>query len=222
MTVFDEPGHFDEERFLEALKPRLDRAVQRVARHHYFTKTQEPQLTPRLAQAIESEVDHFTQGRFTLDVEIATQDIPDRGTPAEKNSGTDLYISTARLDLHWSKGILVQAKWVDDVYDPTEHVRLVEQCKKMRKRAKTASFVWVFAPDGVHVIRIPRLGRINVVRAYERESITPGALITESLRCNEGELGIGRDLRLELPDAMNSMVERLGAKRWIAMTLKRD
>src|SRR5258708_4626866 len=87
------------EDFFSELARRIDRVLTRIATRHYLSPTQEPQLTPRLAQAIEDELDHFHRDGLNLDVEIATQDIPDRRSPAEKRSGTDLYISTARLDL---------------------------------------------------------------------------------------------------------------------------
>lgn len=211
-----------EEKFLAELALRIDRVVKRIAIRHYLSPTQEPQLTPRIAQAIEDELDHFQRDGLRLDVEITTQDIPDRGNPAERHSGTDLYISIARLDLPIpiSKGILIQAKWSDDLYVSEEHARLVEQCKKMRKRSRKASFVWAFAPDGVRAVKVPRLGRPNLTRLYESSALTPGRLIADSLKCSEGDQSIGRDLSLPIHAALTSMVSRLGAERWMALTVK--
>jgi hypothetical protein len=77
--------------------------------------TEEPELTSRLGEAIESELRHHPLEEGRMRVEVATQDIPSRGPGSlERKTGVDLYISIIREDTDEtvSKGIIIQSKYL--------------------------------------------------------------------------------------------------------------
>jgi hypothetical protein len=118
MTPITEYPSFEnrQEKLLNELKNVIDERVTEVCSRHYEALTQEPALTSRIAQAIESELAHHPINVDGLKVEVTTLDIPDRGANSmESKTGTDLYISLVRHDLDdpISKGMLIQAKWDD-------------------------------------------------------------------------------------------------------------
>jgi hypothetical protein len=129
------------ERLLDELKERIDEAARRITADHYDV-AQEPAFTSRLAQEIESEIRTHPINAGALKIEVATQDLPDRGRGAlEKKVGADLYISLARRDLKppVSKGMLMQAKWEYSKHD----AKLASQMHSMIQRSND-SYVWFY------------------------------------------------------------------------------
>ena len=116
-----------------ALAAAIDDLTQQLLQRHYDAKTQEHQLTSRIAQALES---HY--GDIIIDgirIRISVQEMPDRGSGSlERPTGADLYISIVRTDEPGrpvSKGLLVQSKWDDALHSIG---RLREQSRDMLDR----------------------------------------------------------------------------------------
>jgi hypothetical protein len=184
-TLHDE----SEEELLAKIKGVVDAIVDAVCEDHYHAPTQEPPMTSRIAQMIETVIKQHPINAGDLKLEVATQDVPDRGSPMERNIGGDLYISLVRRDKSppVSKGMLVQAKWDSSI--KTDR-RLRRQVRQMRGRSKDDSYVWSYGPKGV--IAIPSGAFLNPGSIYP--DMTAGELIAEGLRCRKGDLRIGRDL----------------------------
>jgi hypothetical protein len=49
--------------------------------------------------------------------------------------------------------------------------------------------------------------------------MTVGQLISEGLRCHEGDPNLGRDLTLPIPQSLNAMMEKLALKHGLSITL---
>jgi hypothetical protein len=93
LTGLEESAHNPEEELLQKLAQAIDDLVARMCGHHYTAPTQEHQLTARLAEAIEHEIERFPIEVRGVRLEVKTQDFPDRGSRSmERRSGADLYI----------------------------------------------------------------------------------------------------------------------------------
>jgi hypothetical protein len=126
-TITGPTFHDPLEELLDETNRRIDEVVTMVAKHHSQTPTQEPQLTARVAQAMESELRHHPIEVDGLRLEVFTQDLPDRGSGSmESKVGAGLYISLDRLDEQKSisKGMLVQSKWRGSLIHAGERRRL--------------------------------------------------------------------------------------------------
>lgn len=200
--TFDDP----EEQLLTELQNLVDNVARHVCENHYEAYTQEPATTARLAQAIEMALERHPINVDGLAIEVATQDMPDRGSRMEKLIGGDLYISLVRRDkdVPVSKGMLAQAKWDTKLEsDPL----LEQQAARMHRRSKE-SYVLVYGPHDV--LAVPASSIIGTVP--EAEIVTVGELIASGLRCTRGDEKIGRDLNRPRPQSMNAMLDRLHAE----------
>ncbi|HVR57224.1 MAG TPA: hypothetical protein VMT72_10395 [Pseudolabrys sp.] len=202
------------EQVYEAIGNAVDEIVSEVVQQHYEALTQEPQLTSRIAGAIEMTMRKFDVG--DLHIEIEVRDFPSIGPGSlERKVGADIYISVAVIPENRrdrSKGMLAQAKWDDTVTDP----HLPEQIDKMMARAPAASYVWVYGPDGV--TSYPAGEYLHSIATGGGRSV--GSLIANGLRCNEGDYGIGRDLTKPLITSLNEAMEVLGVDTALSFTIR--
>lgn len=135
----------EREHLFKTIQNTVDDIVVKVVQKHYNALTQEPQLTAKVAEAIELALDEINIG--DLNAKVLVRDFPPQGPGAlEGKVGADVYISTAVIgetgeDV--SKGMLAQAKWDHSMRDP----KLAEQEIKMLERTES-SHVWVFGPYG--------------------------------------------------------------------------
>ena len=164
-------------------------------------------MTSRIAQMIETVIKQHPINAGDLKLEVATQDVPDRGSSMERNIGGDLYISLVRRDKTppVSKGMLVQAKW-DSSIKTDRQLRV--QARRMHRRSKDDSYVWSYGPKGVSAI--PSGAFVNPGSIYPE--MTAGELIAEGLRCRRGDLRIGRDLGIPRSAGMRAMLNKLNAE----------
>jgi hypothetical protein len=186
----------------------------RVSKRHYRSPTQEHQLSAKLADAIEDAVAEFESTPAGL--EIAVQDFPEKASKWEKETGADLYVSTVRKDGEsepFSKGMLVQSKW-DRTFNAADE-KLREQCEKMLERSPSASYVWIFAPDGVYSVKPEDVLSNRLIVPVE----TVGQQIAEGLRCTEGDPAIGRNTALPLPESLTEKMRELAAPKAIEFLL---
>jgi hypothetical protein len=197
---------------LDRLAVLVDGVVAQECAHHYHAHTQEHQFSSRLAQAIESELRHFSMPG--LDIEVITRDFPDRGRGSmEKRSGADLYISLVRRDAERpvSKGMLVQSKWDYALRHTSERRRLRDQSRDMLARTEDA-YVWVYEDTGVAVV--PATVAASSIRPiplpWPRRTV--GELVADGLRCTAGDRAIGRNLDQPIVPSLNTMLERLSAE----------
>lgn len=170
-----------EEHPFNAIGQAVRDAADCVCREHYGSLTQEPALTSRIAQAVEDRMRHFQHHGYQ--VQVVTQDVPDRGRDAlEGKLGADLYVGIRLVRnrrVRMSKGFLVQAK----LDGRPDRRRLEEQSNKMSSFTR-ASYVWIYTEDGVNVVRA------NEASADYREVRRLDSLITETLYCHEGDFGL--------------------------------
>lgn len=206
----------DEERehLFRAIGQAVDQVVSSVVEDHYDALTQEPQLTSKIAGAIELTIKQMDVG--DLNVQIAVRDFPSQGRGAlEGKVGADVYISVAvigedRRDV--SKGMLAQAKWDHAAKDP----KLPEQIGKMMDRTES-SYVWVF---GAHGVTCYPAGDYLSPDPRDDGGQSIGALIANGLRCEEGDRGIGRDLTKPLITSLNEIMEELGVDTAVSFTIR--
>lgn len=201
------------EQLFDAIQQAVDDVVSKVVRKHYEALTQEPQLTAKVAEAIELTLDNTNLG--DLNVKVLVRDFPPQGPGAlEGKVGADIYISTAVIGEDGedvSKGMLAQAKWDRTMKDP----KLPIQEVKMRERTHSA-YVWVFGPNGATCYPAGRDLAVNP----SVKSQTIGSQIANSLRCKEGDRGIGRDLTKPLITSMNEIMQDLGVNTALSFTIR--
>lgn len=161
----------------------LGAIVDELAAKHAKRVTQEPALTARIGQALETTLAGLNANH---DIQIITQDVPDRGPGSmEKASGIDLYVNiTVRKPRPISKGILVQAK------NGRARQGVDGQCRKMLKRSGS-SYGWFYGPDGTLVLDAAEIlaNPDTLLRKLTRR--TPTEVFEEILKCAEGDPRIG-------------------------------
>lgn len=205
----------EKEHVFQAIEQAVDAVVSEVVEGHYEALTQEPQLTSKIAGAIEHTIKKMDVGDLNVQVEV--RDFPAQGRGAlEGKVGADVYISVAvipedRKDV--SKGMLVQAKWDRSAKDP----KLPEQIGKMTDRSESSSYVWVYGPNGVTCY--PAADYLNP-HSEGGGGQSVGSLIANGLRCEEGDGGIGRDLTKPLITSLNEIMEELGVQTAVSFTIR--
>ncbi|WP_050383363.1 hypothetical protein [Bradyrhizobium pachyrhizi] len=204
----------EKEHVFQAIEQAVDAIVSEVVEGHYEALTQEPQLTSKIAGAIEHTIKKMDVGDLNVQVEV--RDFPAQGRGAlEGKVGADVYISVAvipedRKDV--SKGMLAQAKWDHSAKDP----KLPEQIGKMMERSESSSYVWVYGPNGVTCY--PAGDYLNPHSEGGGQSV--GSLIANGLRCEEGDRRIGRDLTKPLITSLNEVMEELGVQTAVSFTVR--
>jgi hypothetical protein len=203
----------EREQLFGKIEQTVDDIVSTVVQKHYDALTQEPQLTAKIAEAIELTLDRTDFG--DLNVRVAVRDFPPQGPGAlEGKVGADVYISVAVIGEDGedvSKGMLAQAKWDHT----TKDAKLPEQIGKMRERTGS-SYVWVFGPQGV--LCLPAGEYFHP--APSRKSQTIGSLIANGLRCEEGDRRIGRDLTKPTITSLNEIMQDLGVNTALSFTIR--
>jgi hypothetical protein len=204
----------EKEHVFKAIQKAVDAIVSEVVEGHYEALTQEPQLTSKIAGAIEHTIKTMDVGDLNVQVEV--RDFPAQGRGAlEGKVGADVYISVAvipesREDM--SKGMLAQAKWDHSAKDP----HLPEQIGKMMERSEASSYVWVYGPNGVTCY--PAGDYLDPPSVGGGQSV--GSLIANGLRCEEGDRKIGRDLTKPLITSLNEIMEELGVQTAVSFTVR--
>jgi hypothetical protein len=197
------------------METRINEIAAMIAEDHYDV-TQEPAFTSRLAQEIESELRRHPINKGNLRLEVATQDLADRGRGAlEKIVGAGLYISLARRDLKppVSKGMLMQAKW-----DVTAKDRnLPSQMRDMMARSDDA-YVWFYGSADVICAKAS-----DVLNAgLPIRSVSVGELIVSGLRCSAGDRSMGRDLNLPRAQAMRNQLSALRTPNGLSFAIAKN
>ena len=190
----------------------VDGIVAQACARHYLAPTQEHQFTSKITALIERELNDMEV--HGMHVKVHAQDFPDKGRGSwEKKSGADVYISlvVSAPGYEINKGMVVQSKW-DDAKD---HQRLAGQVREMRDRTSSA-YVWAYGPSSITVVPSDDVaeGKLDFSSA-----MTVGQLISEGLRCHEGDPNLGRDLTLPIPQSLNAMMEKLALKHGLSITL---
>jgi hypothetical protein len=202
---------------LRLLSQAIDGVVSQTCCRHYEAATQEPQLTAKIAHAIEHELNGITvNGQH---VEVHVQDWDSIGASSrEKKVGANLYISIVVKEgdrVIASKGMLVQSKWDSTLQKGRD--QLSNQLNEMQERTD-ASYVWVYQRTGVSVLDANAVAQTPVDMSH---ATTPGNLITDGIECTKGDPAIGRDPALPPVQGLNAMMERLAVRRGLAFTLHR-
>lgn len=215
----------DDKEERERIARILGGVVDRIAIRHAGRKTQEPQVTPRIGQALEdaqlATKETLSDGALRgdplpgYDIRITTQDIPDRGPGAlEKPSGSDLYVnvSVRTGERYASKAFLVQAKKGEG------DERLAEQCRKMLARSDSA-YAWIFGKAGCSVIDAQTIDTHPDSDLGELSHRGAAAVFEAILECSEGDVALG------LPDvededaALDDVLDRLRASTGVSFVL---
>ncbi len=214
--VDDEPLNPDAlENALAKIRGVIDETVRELCEKYHDSLIQEHQFTSRLLEAIERELKRLEIDG--VDLQVDARDFPDKGPGAlEKKTGADAYISVVRTDGHEkiSKGILVQSKWRKGLRRTSEQQRLADQVSDMIERTSEA-YVWVYGPEGIQV------RRTNMAQVLRRrpDYQTVGELISEGLRCNAGDINIGRNLDLPLKQSLDAVMEKMGTEQFLEIKM---
>ena len=196
----------------------------KVCRENYGLLANEPQLTSRIGQALELEIERYNT--LGYQVEVVTQDIPDRSAKSlESKIGADLYIgvSVSNGITSQSKGLLVQAKWDGPSFSSSS--KLDAQRRKMLARSE-ASYVWVYGREGVQSISANRLPPSGHKRQMALSDL--GTLFSNVLACTNGDPNIGLppnligvgDKRL-VREALDTMLRQIGTNQGVAVLVHR-
>jgi hypothetical protein len=201
------------EELYSTIQHTVDNIVSKVVQKHYEALTQEPQLTAKVAEAIELALDEINVG--DLNAKVLVRDFPAQGPGAlEGKVGADVYISTAVISEDGedvSKGMLAQAKWDDTTTDG----KLPQQIGKMLERTES-SYVWVFGPHGI--LCTPATKYFDPEPPDTAQTV--GSLIANGLRCREGDRHIGRDLTKPPGTSMNEIMQELGVYTALSFTVR--
>ena len=213
-TVHDDP--FEE--LLRQLSERIDDTVKELLSESYEFGRYEEMSTSRLAEAIRGTLRSFPISVDGLVVDVHLEEFK---KPEEHVNGADLYISLVRKDTTpISKGMLVQAKRREKLRNSGEPERLGNQCKRMRRRSKKASYVWIFERDGIVSVTAPQATAPLLQRVSGSSSV--GTLITNGLRCNAGDVSIGRDALADRVNAIRAVMRRLSVPTAIEIAVRSD
>jgi len=85
----------------------------------------------------------------------------------------------------------------------------------MLERSPSASYVWIFAPDGIYSVKAEDVLSNRLIVPVE----TVGQQIAEGLRCTEGDPAIGRNTALPLPESLTEKMRELAAPKAIEFLL---
>jgi hypothetical protein len=172
----------------EEIARLLGRTVNNTVRDHLAGISQEPSITSRIAQTLETKLEG--KGVLGHRIRILTQDIPDRGSKSlEKPLGADLYvgISVISSGIRQTKGFLVQAKISDKL---VRHSDLDEDCEKMLRRS-AASYVWLYEKNGVRIVNAQDVVKRGSKSPKVLDSRRASTVFARTLECTEGDFGIG-------------------------------
>jgi hypothetical protein len=201
----ESPEHEDQSaRQLRLLSIAIDGVIAQACKRHYNADTQEHQLSSRLAEVLERQLDGLTINGMRVRVNV--QELSDRGRGAkEKDVGADLYVSIVVEDGEEtvSKGMLVQSKW-DSIDASDGHFR--GQCDEMRRRSRE-SYVWVYGPDGVSAFPANAEAFAAAETGYPGRTV--GTLLADGVACSAGDRQIGRDPSKPLVESLNAQLREL-------------
>ncbi len=164
-----------------------------VVRQHVGSLTQEPQLTSRIAQALETSLNGLLVNNYSL--QVVAQEFPDRGPKAlEKETGIDLYVglqvqnSASKI----SKGIIIQSKW-DNLSSTLEKQKLDGQCQDMLRYSKSGSFVWLYGSSGISVIPASEVIANPQIKPQYLGSRNLYEIFVDILDCFKGDKNLARE-----------------------------
>lgn len=199
----------------------LRSVIDEEASEHFYAATQEHQLTSRIAALVQSQLNGL--GVFGRRVFITTQEFPDKGRGSlEKPTGIDLYVGiTDTSDDGFAKGFFVQAKWKEVHRSAGELSALKEQCERMLAISES-SYVWLYGPDGVDVVRAQEVTGQPGTRPEQLLSRKTDDLFKRVMECPEGDrsFGIERVMsRMDRRAAISTMMEELRIRTAIGVTI---
>jgi hypothetical protein len=210
----------EEERLLTRLEKVIDKVAGDVSKELIAEGVEEPDISARVAQAIQTELEHHRLTTRTMAAEVSAHSTTSRGKRStEARAGIDLYLSILRYDdgKPFSKGILIQSKLGKTLR--RDHKRLRNQCNRMIYRTDE-SFVLVFDEHGAHVIPAKRATYPELPLDFRREKFSLGKLIADGLRCQFGDRRWGRIARLPRPEGVRVVMETLRARNGLSVDMR--
>ncbi|WP_315718291.1 MULTISPECIES: hypothetical protein [unclassified Bradyrhizobium] len=204
-----------QERAYRLIGEIVDGIVAQTCARHYLAPTQEHQFTSKITALIERELNDMEV--HGMNVKVHAQDFPDKGRGSwEKKSGADVYISLVveAPGYHMNKGMIVQSKWDDS----KDRRGLAAQVRDMKKRTNS-SYVWAYGPSSISVVPADDVaeGKMDFSSAK-----SVGQLISDGLRCHEGDPNLGRDLSLPVPQSLTLRMEKPALKHALSITLTEE
>jgi hypothetical protein len=198
----------------DTIAAALASIANRVCIEHLSGLTQEPPLTARIGQALESESKYLNL--FGRKITVLTQDYPDKGPGAlERPAGADLYfgISVETAGGPISKGFLVQAKFQDS----KEHVdKLKEQCRKMRRQTKDAN-VWFYGEGGIKTQPAWRIIKNPNPKLYRGSSLAE--YLSDVLECTKGDVKLGIPTIGDRRESLENLLRELAIPQGISVKI---
>jgi hypothetical protein len=129
--------------------------------------------------------------------------------------------SGARLDTDApkTKGMLVQVKWDHALARSDEWRRLRNQSKRMLSRSEESE-TWILTPNGVLVVDARKTANEHRPNNLFEGATTPGQIIADGLRCERGDVKIGRDAYEEPSQAIGEVMRRLSVPHSVSFTVR--
>ncbi|MFL6721765.1 MAG: hypothetical protein ACJ8FT_08185 [Sphingomonas sp.] len=202
----------------EAIRSAVDSTVQK----HLPALTQEPQLTSRIAEALEQRLNGMRFLNST--VRVVTQELPDRGRGAlEHETGVDLFVGlkveTGRF--HLAKGLFVQAKWAAPLTS-RERKDLVSQCKFMLRHTDKGALVWLYGPLGTSVVPASEVVENPMTNPSELCGRNVAELFSDVMDCVSGDRALVMPGIFDDRQALGRMLEEFRVRQGVVVNIKAD
>lgn len=186
--------------------------------------TQEPAITARIGERLESQLNGRTVNGFKISV--ITQDLSDRGKGSQESRiGADLYVGirveNAVKGFDLSKGLLVQAKMASS-QTPAEQERLAEQCRKLAKQSSAGAYVWIYDKHGVQAVPASEVlsTKTPTLRNLASKNVTMH--FRDIFDCVAGDVGLASAGIFEGPGQLKQAMQELSARSGVAISLTKS
>ncbi|TXM93092.1 hypothetical protein [Methylobacterium sp. WL116] len=197
----------------------LGAVADEICRDHYDTLTQEPALSARIGQGLETKLNGVMV--FGHRLRILSQDIPDRGAGAmERRIGADLYIG---IDIDTeqgriTKGLLVQSKWDSSLTTRTS-AELNRACDNMLA-VSDASYVWIYSASGVRVIDARKVRTRKKILGKLSGGEGLDDFFDDALACVKGDFQMGLPDEIDTRQALRGKLKELSVPTGLIVNIK--
>ena len=202
----------------DVLAELIRSAADEVVTLHYGRLSQEPQITSKIADRIEQQLNGLII--FDHKVDVIVTDMPDRGPGSlEKRTGADLFVAIRVHSeddvVNVAKGLTIQSKMSGE--RGKDDKQLMGQCQQMVKRSSKGSYVWLYSATGVRSIPASEVLTQPSASVESLASRNVAEQFRDVLDCVAGDEMLANQAIFESPNALRTFMEDLGAEKAVAI-----